>query len=86
MKLLQLKKKKVTGTDGHPIDFYKTFWYDIKYLLCSVYNSSLLDNILPLSMRKSIITLLPKKVEIYYFSKVGDQYHFLKVIQIWGKF
>ena len=52
---------KSPGSDGLPIEFYKTFWNDIKDLLCSVYNSSLQNKILPLSMRTSIISLLPKK-------------------------
>ena len=56
------KNDKSPVSHGQPIYFYKSFWYDIKDLLCSVHNSSLLDNILPLSLRRSIIiTLLPKK-------------------------
>ena len=52
---------KSPGSDGLPIEFYKTFWNEIKYLLCSVYNECFERNILPHSMRRSVITLLPKK-------------------------
>ena len=44
-----------------PIEFYKAFWNEIGSLLVDVYNESFENKILPLSMRKSVITLIHKR-------------------------
>ena len=59
--ILTFSNDKSPGSDGLPIEFYKAFWPEIKELLCSVYNSSFSEKSLPNSMRRSVITLLPKK-------------------------
>jgi exonuclease III len=58
-----IKQNKSPGEDGLPIEFYRTFWKDIHTLLLEVYNECFDTEMLPLSMRKSIITLIHKKDE-----------------------
>ena len=59
--LKTIKSNKSPGDDGLPIDFYRTLVSDIGSLLVDVYNESFENQILPLSMRKSVITLMHKK-------------------------
>ena len=59
--LKKIKSNKSPGDDGIPTEFYKTFWNEIGSLLVHVYNKSFENKILPLSMRKSVITLIHKK-------------------------
>ena len=59
--LKTIKSNKSPGDDGLPIEFYRTFWSDIGSLLVDVCNESFDNQILPLSMRKSVITLIHKK-------------------------
>ena len=60
--VLTFSNDKSPGSDGLPIEFYKTFWPEIKELLCSVYNTcSQSTKSLPNSMRRSVITLLKKR-------------------------
>ena len=56
-----IKSNKSPGGDGLPIEFYRTFWSDTGSLLVDVYNENFENQILPLSMRKSVITLIHKK-------------------------
>ena len=56
-----MKPNKSPGDDGLPMEFYKTFWKDIGDLLVEVYNDCFERKELPLSMRKAVITLIPKK-------------------------
>ena len=59
--LKTIKSNKSPGDDGLPIEFYRTFWSDIGSLLVDVYNETFESEILPLLMRKSVITLIHKK-------------------------
>ncbi|KAI4888926.1 hypothetical protein NFI96_005927 [Prochilodus magdalenae] len=49
------------GIDGLPVEFYKTFWTELGADLLAVLNESLAVGSLPLSCRRAVITLLPKK-------------------------
>ena len=60
----QQSNKKTPGIDGIPADFYKIFKPIIVADLLEVYNTSLQKNLLPTSMRRAIITLLPKKGDL----------------------
>jgi len=55
---------RAPGIDGLPIDFYKKFWSVIGDDLLAVLNESLADGLLPLSCRRAVITLLPKKGDL----------------------
>ena len=55
-----MKSNKSPGGNDLPIEFYRTFWSDIGSLLVDVYHESFENKIVPLSMRKSVITLIYK--------------------------
>jgi len=59
--LKDMKGGKSPGIDGIPVDFYKEFWSVLGEDLLSVLNESLTEGSLPLSCRRAVITLLPKK-------------------------
>ena len=57
------QNNKTPGLDGFPSEFYKVFWIDLHtctYLVKAL-NDSYEEEILPLTMRQGLITLLPKK-------------------------
>ncbi|KAK0137006.1 Transposon TX1 uncharacterized protein [Merluccius polli] len=55
---------KSPGLDGLPVEFYKTFWKELGQDLLEVFNESFRDLTLPLSCRRAVITLLPKKGDL----------------------
>ncbi|KAK0138223.1 Transposon TX1 uncharacterized protein [Merluccius polli] len=55
---------KSPGLDGLPVEFYKTFWKELGQDLLEVLNESFRDLTLPLSCRRAVITLLPKKGDL----------------------
>ncbi len=57
----KMKSNKSPGEDGLPIEFYKVFWNEIGHFLVEMYNECFTNEILPMSMRKSVITLIHKK-------------------------
>ena len=59
--LLSMQGGKAPGIDGLPADFYKTFWPVIGEDLLVVLRNSLSKGRLPLSGRRAVLTLLPKK-------------------------
>lgn len=52
---------KAPGIDGLPADFYIAFWPVIGEDLLDVLRDSLLKGQLPMSCRRAVLTLLPKK-------------------------
>ena len=58
--ILQLANNKSPGLDGFSIDFYKTFWTEIKSLFVECLDFSKFTNQLSESQYKGVITLLPK--------------------------
>lgn len=56
---------KAPGMDGLPVEFYREFWAVLGNDLLGVLNESLTEGSLPLSCRRAVITLLPKKTQIY---------------------
>lgn len=59
--LSEMKKNKSPGHDGLPMEFYLTFWDDVKQLLLNSYKHSFENEKLPLSHRESLISLIHKK-------------------------
>ncbi|MCI4382160.1 hypothetical protein PGIGA_G00260590 [Pangasianodon gigas] len=55
---------KAPGMDGLPVDFYKSFWSELGEDLLKVLNDSLGGGLLPLSCRRAVLTLLPKKGDL----------------------
>ncbi|KAI3363559.1 hypothetical protein L3Q82_012167 [Scortum barcoo] len=62
--LMSLKSGKAPGIDGLPVDFYKSFWSVLGEDLLEVFNNCLERGLLPLSCRRAVITLLPKKGDL----------------------
>ncbi len=62
--LQNMEGNKVPGIDGLPIEFYKTFWTEVSLDLLQVLNESLVNGQLPLSCRRAVFTLLPKKGDL----------------------
>ena len=59
--IMSMACDKSPGTDGLPVNFYRMFWDDLKELVCNVFNTCFHDGELCPSMKRGIITLLPKK-------------------------
>jgi hypothetical protein len=60
---------KSPGIDGLPNEFYKTFWTLIGKDLHEVFLSAIEHNNLPLSCRRAVLTMIPKKDDIKYSPK-----------------
>lgn len=58
--IMTLKVNKCPGIDGLPVEFYRTFWNQLKLPLTDLYESILLDKKFHLSARQSVISLLDK--------------------------
>lgn len=55
---------KAPGLDGISIDFYKSFWSVVGEDVLAVLNDSLAGGLLPVSCRRAVLTLLPKKGDL----------------------
>ncbi|KAI7801458.1 pol-like protein [Triplophysa rosa] len=62
--LKDMKPGKVPGIDGLPVEFYKKFWGVLGDDFLDVLNESLVEGSLPLSCRRAVVTLLPKKGDL----------------------
>ena len=68
---------KTPGTDGLPAEFYKTFWSDISDALIAALNFTYEIGKLPITQRRGIIKLIPKKeADLKNLKKTGDLYLF----------
>lgn len=59
-----MENGKAPGIDGIPVEFYKAFWPVIGGDLLAVLSDSLVGGLLPLSCRRAVLTLLPKKGDV----------------------
>ncbi len=62
--LQSMESGRAPGVDGLPVDFYKAFWLELEEDLLEVLRASLTEGRLPLSCRRAVITLLPKKGDL----------------------
>ncbi|XP_063765417.1 transposon TX1 uncharacterized 149 kDa protein [Eleginops maclovinus] len=62
--LQSMQSGKAPGIDGLPADFYKVFWPVMGDDLLDVLRDSLSKGRLPLSCRRAVLTLLPKKGDL----------------------
>ena len=62
--LYDLHDHKAPGFDGLPVEFYKTFWDLLGPTLLDVLKFSLQDGLLPLSCRRAVVCLIPKKGDL----------------------
>lgn len=56
--------ERFPGIDGLPVDFYKCLWSVVRGDLLAVLSDSLTRGCLPLSCRRAVLTLLPKKGDL----------------------
>ncbi len=59
-----MESGKAPGINGLPVDFYKSFWSELKEDLLEVLNESLAEGQLPVSCHRAVLTLLPKKGDL----------------------
>ncbi|KAK3518301.1 hypothetical protein QTP86_018969 [Hemibagrus guttatus] len=59
--LQRMENGRASGIDGLPAEFYKAFWAVIGQDVLDVLRDSILRGELPLSCRRAVLTLLPKK-------------------------
>ena len=58
--LKDMKHNKTPGIDGLPAEFYKMFWSQLKHFVTRAINTSFKKGTLPLTLRQTIISCLPK--------------------------
>lgn len=68
-----MESGKAPGIDGLPVEFYKAFWEVLGEDLLDVLKECIAEGSLPLSCRRAVITLLPKKKAICKKLRTGDQ-------------
>ncbi|KAK0155409.1 Transposon TX1 uncharacterized protein [Merluccius polli] len=56
-----MQGRRAPGMDGLSVEFYKAFWDIFAEDLLDVFNESLASGSMPMSCRRAVITLLPKK-------------------------
>ena len=59
-----MESGRAPGVDGLPVDFYKSFWTELGVDILQALNDSLSEGMMPLSCRRAIITLIPKKGDL----------------------
>lgn len=59
-----MQNGRTPGIDGLPVEFYKAFWSVIGQDLLGMLNASITDGKLPLSCRRAVLTLVPKKGDL----------------------
>ena len=62
-------------------EFYETFWNEIKHVFLKSLKQAKEKGQLSISQRQAVIKLIEKKIEIKGTLKIGDQYHYLMLIQ-----
>ncbi|KAK3527932.1 hypothetical protein QTP86_012209 [Hemibagrus guttatus] len=62
--LQRMENGRASGIDGLPAEFYKAFWAVIGQDVLDVLRDSILRGELPLSCRRAVLTLLPKKGDL----------------------
>lgn len=59
-----MQNGRTPGIDGLPVEFYKVFWTVIGQDLLDMLNASISEGKLPLSCRRAVLTLVPKKGDL----------------------
>ena len=54
-------ERRAPGIEGLTVEFYKAYWEILSAVLLDVFNESLACGSMPMSCRRAVITLLPKK-------------------------
>ncbi|KAJ3584784.1 hypothetical protein NHX12_015279, partial [Muraenolepis orangiensis] len=56
-----MQGRRAPGIDGLSVEFYRAYWEILSNYLLDVFNESLASGSMPVSCRRAVITLLPKK-------------------------
>ncbi|KAJ4923075.1 hypothetical protein JOQ06_027811 [Pogonophryne albipinna] len=56
-----MQGRRAPGIDGLSVEFYKAYWDVLSHDLLDVFNENLASGSMPMSCRRAVITLLPKK-------------------------
>ncbi|KAK3553067.1 hypothetical protein QTP86_031169 [Hemibagrus guttatus] len=67
--LQRMENRRAPGIDGLPAEFYKAFWAVIGQDVLDVLWDSIWRGELPLSCRRAVLTLLPKKGDLTHLKK-----------------
>ncbi|KAI3363915.1 hypothetical protein L3Q82_001510 [Scortum barcoo] len=59
--LQSMQGRRAPGIDGLTVEFYKAFWEILSTDILDVFNESLASGPMPMSCRRAVLTLLPKK-------------------------
>ena len=62
--VMGIENGRSAGIDGLPAEFYKSFWSVIGQDLLDMLNASVAGDKLPLSCRRAVLTLVPKKGDL----------------------
>ena len=75
------ENNKTPVNDGLTKEFYEAFWNEIKHVFLKSLKQAKEKGQLSISQRQAVIKLIEKKIEIKGTLKIGDQYHYLTLIQ-----
>ncbi|KAK3548285.1 hypothetical protein QTP70_007356 [Hemibagrus guttatus] len=67
-----MENGRASGIDGLPAEFYKAFWAVIGQDMLDVLRDSIRRGELPLSCRRAVLTLLPKKGDLTHLKNCTD--------------
>jgi hypothetical protein len=67
--LKKQKNNKTPGIDGYSAEFYKFFWKDIGHFVLRAINESYDKGLLPITLRRGVITCLPKGNKCRHYLK-----------------
>ncbi len=71
--LFTMKNNKAPGPDGISVEFYKTFWHDIKHMLVDSLNEGFVKGQLSTTHKKEVLFRLSiRKVRLIIWA-IGDQ-------------
>ena len=59
--LQSMQGRRAPGIDGLTVEFFKAFWDIFAHDILDVFNESLASGSMPMSCRRAVVTLLPKK-------------------------
>ena len=79
--LKSMQNNKTPGNDGLTKEFYETFWSEIKYVFRKPLKQAKEKVQLSISQRQAVIKLIEKKIEVKARLEIGDQYHYLTLMQ-----
>ena len=72
--VFSMANNKSPGSDGLPVDFYKTFWDLLAPFVVNSLNAGYKNSCLSDEQSKAIISLIPKpSKDLNFIKKIGDQ-------------